>query len=104
MKRVNVLTTVLAAAVLIGAGREAVASDTWNGQGGNQYWKTDLNWQDGGNPGNNFSEDLFFGGTSQLNNFNDLTGGTATFLSFQNGAGQFVLTGESFILGLADDQ
>jgi autotransporter-associated beta strand protein len=73
------------------------AQSTWSGSGGDANWSTGLNWN---TPiANSFSTGLIFDGSTQLTNSNDLTGGTATSLSFAATAGAFTLNGNAVTLG-----
>ncbi len=69
----------------------------WNGGSA-----IDNNWSDAANWGGGIvmsNESLFFGGTTRLNNTNDTTAGTIfTNITFNAGAGGFVLGGNSIIL------
>ncbi len=72
------------------------ADRTWNGGGADSNWGTAANW---GGTAPVADDALFFGGTARLTNTNDLDTGTAIAgLTFNNGAGAFVLTGNGIVL------
>lgn len=76
----------------------ADAQITWSGTGANANWATAGNWGAASPPVNNFNTGLVFAGTSLLSNTNTLTGGTATRITFNAGAGAFVIGGHAFSL------
>jgi fibronectin-binding autotransporter adhesin len=78
---------------------QGVSTGHWKGAGANSNWSTPANWD--GNAVPIFPLGLTFGGSTRLNNNNDLTGVTATSLTFSNTAGAFTLNGNS--LGLSGD-
>jgi autotransporter-associated beta strand protein len=73
-----------------------VSTGIWLGLGANNYWSTSGNWD--GNAVPNFPLGLTFGANSRLSNTNDLTGATATSITFSNTAGPFTLNGNSLNL------
>ncbi len=80
----------------------AVAQVTWTGTTGNGDWSTAGAFA--GSSGaltlaNNFSQPLVFAGTPAiLSATNTLTGGTATSLTFNSGAGAYTLSGSAITL------
>jgi len=74
----------------------AISAGIWDGGG------TDNNWNTGGNWDHNvvpvFPHDLFFGGSTRLNNNNDLTGITVASLTFSNDASAFTIGGNDIAL------
>jgi len=78
---------------------QGVSSGKWDGGGADNFWNTGANWD--GNAVPIFPLGLTFGGSTRLNNTNDLVGVTATSLAFSNTAGAFTLNGNS--LGLSGD-
>lgn len=72
------------------------ANLTWSGGGGNSSWSTGTNWA-GTAPVAN--DALFFGGSTQLVNSNNLTSNTAfAGMTFNSGAGAFTLSGNAITL------
>ncbi|MES2657042.1 MAG: autotransporter-associated beta strand repeat-containing protein [Verrucomicrobiota bacterium] len=69
----------------------------WSGGGADANWSTALNWDVA--LADSFSTSLVFAGSAQTTNTNDLTGGTATSITFNSGADAFVLGGTSIALG-----
>lgn len=93
------LAAILFAAAILGvmAPREAAAQTiTWSGTAANTNWSTAANWL-GTAPANNATRTFTFTGTDGLSNTNDLTGVTATGITF-NSSG-FVLSGNAITLG-----
>lgn len=87
---------------IIGPGNllvQGVSTGRWTGSGANNNWSTAGNWD--GNAVPIFPIGLAFGGSTRLSNTNDLTGVTATGITFSNTAGAFTLSGNS--LGLSGD-
>jgi autotransporter-associated beta strand protein len=87
---------------IIGPGNlvvKGVSSGHWTGSGANNNWSAAGNWD--GNAVPIFPLGLTFGGSTRLNNTNDLAGVNATSITFSNTAGAFTLNGNS--LGLAGD-
>lgn len=69
---------------------------TWDGTGGNDaFWNSKQNW--GGNTLAS-GDNLFFGGASRLTNTNDLTNYSFAGITFNSGAGLFVLQGNAITL------
>jgi autotransporter-associated beta strand protein len=79
------------------APRVANAQVTWSGTGANTSWSTAGNWSS--SLSSNFNSALVFAGSSGLTNSNDLTSGTATSITFNSGAGAFVIGGNAITLG-----
>jgi len=73
------------------------AQSTWSGGGADGNWGTSGNWSTTIN--NNFNTALVFAGTTKTSNTNTLTGGTATSITFNAGAGAFTLSGNALTLG-----
>jgi autotransporter-associated beta strand protein len=89
-------------AFILGSGNlqvQGVSTGLWTGNGANNNWSTAGNWDHIAVP--IFPIGLTFAGSARLNNTNDLSGVTATSITFSNNAGPFVLGGNS--LGLAGD-
>jgi hypothetical protein len=91
--RRNLLAIVVAA---VAAPSSTFAQTTWLGSGTDANWGTSGNWSIG--LSDNFNSALVFAGSTQLSNTNTLTGGTATSLTFNSGAGAFSLSGGSMVL------
>jgi len=73
------------------------AERTWDGGGADFYWSTAGNW-DGSAPV--AGDTLFFGGTARVGTSNDLTTDTSfAGITFNIGAGAFVLDGNRLTLG-----
>ena len=72
------------------------ATVTWSGTGVDVNWGSAGNWSS--TLANNFSADLVFAGSALLSNSNNLTNGTATSITFNAGAGAFVLNGNAITL------
>ena len=70
---------------------------TWSGAGADANWGTALNWDVA--VASSFNTALAFGGSTQAANTNNLTGGTATSITFNAAAGAFVISGNSITLG-----
>jgi fibronectin-binding autotransporter adhesin len=68
---------------------------TWNGSTNNLWSGT--NWT-GATPANSGTNDLIFSGSSNLSNTNDLTGYTASSITFDQNAGAFTLSGTAITL------
>jgi autotransporter-associated beta strand protein len=68
----------------------------WHGGGSDNNWSTGGNWDNNVVPV--FASPLTFAGSTRLNNNNDLTGVSASSITFDTAAGAFVLNGNS--LGL----
>ncbi len=84
---------------LLLAGAAFAADRTWDGGGGDANWTSVTNW-DGNATAPVADDSLFFGGTVRLTNTNDLGEGTAfAGLTFNSGAGAFVLSGNGITLG-----
>jgi autotransporter-associated beta strand protein len=84
-------------AVLLAAAVQA-ADRIWDG-GGDANWSTAANW-DGDATAPVADDALFFGGTLGLVNSNDLDEGTSlSGITFNSGAGLFVLDGNGILLG-----
>jgi autotransporter-associated beta strand protein len=85
---------------LVGSGNVQVTSGIstglWTGLGGNNNWSTAGNWDNNAVP--IFPRALTFGGTSQLNNNNDLDTITISGITFNSAAGAFVLNGNDVTL------
>ena len=82
--------------LLAGLGRVAALDITWTGLGTNNYWSYETNWNSlAVAPG----DSLFFAGNTRLNSTNDFPAGTVfSNLTFNAGAGAFVLGGNSIAL------
>jgi fibronectin-binding autotransporter adhesin len=88
--------------IIIGGGNllvQGVSTGFWTGTGANNNWSTAANWDHNTVPV--FPIGLTFAGSTRLNNTNDLTGVTATSITFNNNAGAYTLGGNS--LGVAGD-
>src|ERR1700735_3761945 len=72
------------------------AASTWTGAGADANWSTPNNWN--GNQEPAFPTDLIFAGTAQLANNNDLSGITASNLTFDVAAGAFDIGGNPLSL------
>jgi len=70
------------------------AASTWTGLGANADWSTAGNW----NTAPVFPTTLTFAGSTRLVNSNDLSGITASSLTFDAAAGAFVLDGNALTL------
>ena len=78
------------------AGVSSAADRTWNGGGAEAYWSLANNW---GGTAPEAGDALFFGGSTKLANTNDVEGGTSfTGITFNSGAGAFVLGGNAITL------
>ncbi len=82
--------------VLTGASL-APAADLWTGGGADNNWSTASNWDDNLVPA--FPAGLHFGGTARLTPGNDFSSRTVTGITFDGGAGAFVLGGNAITLG-----
>jgi fibronectin-binding autotransporter adhesin len=89
------LTTILI--VLLGSMAPSVqaATLTWNGAT-NANWSA-ANWT-GGTPVDNGTDALFFAGSTNLSNTNNLGNYTASSITFNSGSGAFVLAGNAINL------
>ena len=74
----------------------AASTGLWDGGGADNNWSTGGNWDNNEVP--IFPAPLTFAGNTRLNNNNDLTGISASSITFDSAAGAFVLNGNS--LGL----
>lgn len=88
----RVIISALALTLLAPAGSRAAS--TWTGAGANNDWSTSGNW----NALPVFPTSLTFAGSTQLVNSNDLTGITVDGITFDAGAGAFVLDGNGITL------
>lgn len=86
------LITMIAA--LSGLCSSASAQSTWNGGGTDNNWSTAANWN---TPPVSLAALIFAGNTRLINN-NDLTGFTASSLTFDSAAGAFQLNGNGVTL------
>jgi len=68
----------------------------WDGGGADNNWSTAGNWDNNAVP--IFPHDLYFGGSTRLNNNNDLSGITVASLTFSNDAGAFMIGGNDITL------
>ncbi len=84
----------LALAFIAGA---AQAANLWDGGGANNNWNTADNWDDNSVP--SFPVGLTFGGTTRLTPNNDLSSLTVNGITFDSGAGAFVIGGNAITLG-----
>jgi fibronectin-binding autotransporter adhesin len=75
------------------------ANETWDGgDADDNFWQSNENWLDDSAP--LATDTLFFGGTTRLNPVNDYAGGTQfNGITFNAGAGAFVLSGNAITLG-----
>ena len=80
-----------------GFASQSVQATTWSGLGADANWATPNNWDV--TPSNSFNAALVFTGSTQASNYNNLTGGTATSMTFSAGAGAFVLSGNAITVG-----
>lgn len=80
--------------VTVGPG--TFSTGTWDGGGTDNLWSTGGNWDNNTVPV--FASPLTFAGSTRLNNTNDLTGVSASSITFDAAAGAFTLNGNS--LGL----
>ncbi len=88
----------LGVSVALVAGTALAADRTWDGGGSNANWSTVANW-DGDATAPVSNDALFFGGSSKLTNTNTLDEGLAVAgLTFNGGAGAFVLDGNRLTL------
>ena len=83
-------------ALILSAGL-AQAANIWDGGGADDNWNTAANWDDNAVP--TFPVGLNFGGTTRLAPNNDLSSLTVNGLTFDSGAGAFVLGGNAITLG-----
>ncbi len=87
-------------AFITGAGTLQVSSGIstgiWTGGGANNDWSTAANWNNNAVP--IFPIGLTFAGSTGLINNNDLTGITASSITFDSAAGAFVLGGDDIAL------
>jgi hypothetical protein len=72
------------------------STGNWTGDGADNHWSTAGNWNNGVVPV--WASPLTFAGSAHLNNTNDLTGVSATSITFDAAAGAFTLAGNG--LGL----
>jgi autotransporter-associated beta strand protein len=70
---------------------------TWDGGGSDANWSTGANWDNDAVPV--FPKPLTFVGPGQLTNTNDLSGVTASSITFDSAAGAFVIGGNAITLG-----
>ncbi|MCE9588367.1 MAG: autotransporter-associated beta strand repeat-containing protein [Verrucomicrobia bacterium] len=99
------LVVLISLFLLVIAPSASATTFTWDGNGPNANWSATAS---GGNqnnwtvkrsfPGNNSTNDYIFAGTLNLNNTNDYTNLIATSITFTNGAGAFILNGNSITL------
>ncbi|MCF7864535.1 MAG: hypothetical protein K9L89_07090, partial [Kiritimatiellales bacterium] len=73
------------------------AANLWDGGGANDNWNTGANWDDNAVP--TFPVGLSFGGATRLTPSNDLSSLTVNGITFNNGAGAFVIGGNAITLG-----
>lgn len=86
------------------AGSTKAADRTWDGGGANGNWLTILNWN-GDVTAPSANDQLFFDGALQLAAANNFTATTAfNAITFNSGAGAFVLSGNSITLSSRTDQ
>lgn len=74
----------------------AQAASTWTGLGADSNWSTGNNWSGSAVP--SFPTDLIFAGSTRLVNNNDISGVSASSITFDSAAGAFTLNGNA--LGL----
>ena len=90
------LVTLAFSLALIDAAR--AANNTWSGGGADASWATGANWVGGVAPGS--TSNLFFGGSSRLNNTNNIAASTRfNGIVFNSGADAFILNGNAIQLG-----
>jgi fibronectin-binding autotransporter adhesin len=70
---------------------------TWDGGGSDASWSTGVNWDNDAVPV--FPKALTFVGPGGLTNTNDLSGVTASSITFDSAAGAFVIGGNAITLG-----
>ncbi|MEA1909859.1 MAG: autotransporter-associated beta strand repeat-containing protein, partial [Patescibacteria group bacterium] len=87
---------IIIVALILSAGI-AQAANVWDGGGADNNWNTAANWDDNAVP--TFPVGLNFGGTTRLAPNNDLSSLTVNGLTFDSGAGAFVLGGNAITLG-----
>jgi hypothetical protein len=75
----------------------AQAANLWDGGGTDNNWNTGANWDDNAVP--SFPVGLNFGGTTRLTPNNDLSSLTVNGITFDDGAGAFVIGGNAITLG-----
>ena len=95
--------TFLLLSAAFGVNQLAAADKTWNGLGTNNNWTTSSNW----NAAVAAGDSLFFAGTTRLTPSNNFPAGTAfSNLTFNSGAGSFVLIGDGVSLtgNITDNQ
>ena len=91
-KKIGTVMAVFFTAVCVRA-----ADRTWNGGGGDAKWSTSANW---GGTAPTTNDTLFFSGTAQLTNTNDLPDDTPfAGITFKSDAGGFTLSGSRISLG-----
>lgn len=99
MKRTYGCFGFLMGLLLAGTMTAGAADRTWDGGGANGYWNTPVNW-DGDATAPSGGDALFFGGSTRLANTNDLAASTSfNGITFNSGAGAFVITGAVITLG-----
>lgn len=76
--------------------KKVISNGIWTGLGGNANWSTGGNWDNNIVPV--FPHTITFAGNSQLNNQNDLNGITVSGITFDAGAGAFVIGGNDITL------
>jgi autotransporter-associated beta strand protein len=92
------MSATISLSLILMAGAAAAADRTWDGGGSDANWKTPANW-DGDATYPSAGDALFFGGSAKLTNTNTLDAGTAVAgLTFNSGAGAFVLDGNGLTL------
>src|SRR5947208_2814560 len=85
-------------AAMAGLGQSAFAQVVWNGGGDpNLSFSVGANWV-GGTPPATSGNSIVFDGTVGLAPFNDFTGASFDGITFNSGAGAFVIGGNSFSL------
>lgn len=90
-------TPILTLASFITAGLTVHAQSIWIGDGADDNWSTGANWFSGSAPGTTAAYQ--FGGDTRLTPNNDMTGRTASSITFNESAGAFVVGGNGVNLG-----
>jgi autotransporter-associated beta strand protein len=85
----------LAASAVL-APTSGLTQSIWTGGGVNNNWSANANWSNNAAP--IFPTGLTFAGSTRLANSNDLTGVTASGITFDSAAGAFVLDGNDLTL------
>lgn len=82
----------------VAAGSARAATRTWNGNGGDAFWGTAANWNEGALGATN-TPTFGAAGASGTTLTNDTAGTTVDGIAFNNGAGTYTIVGNGITLG-----